>query len=128
MQRQSGKGKQHCPCQCHWDLSWLHFGDSRIAVSDVDGLFVVERRGHFLFIETKGLEEPLTEGQRILLEALSLLPRMTVVIIYGQRSWPEWIQQVREGSSRGVEETDRADVQRRIDSWYARANGQRVTA
>ena len=121
-------GKQHCGCQCHWDLSWLHFGDSRIAVSDVDGLFVVERHGHFLFLETKGLNEPLTEGQRILLVALSRLPRMTVVVMYGPKGEPEWLQAIRNGSILAIEDTDRADVQRRIDIWYARANGQRVTA
>src|SRR3972149_4358061 len=88
VERHSGNGRQLCPCQCHWDLSWLRFGDTRIAVTDVDGMFVVERRGHFLFIETKGMDEPLTQGQRILLTALSRIKLWTVVILYGEKGGP----------------------------------------
>jgi len=59
------RGAQRCPCQCHWDLSWLRFGDTRISFTDVDGLFVVERSGQFLFLETKRSDEKLTTGQNI---------------------------------------------------------------
>ena len=115
-----------CPCQCHWDLSWLHFGDTRIAVTDVDGLFVVERGSYFLFIETKGLNEPLTQGQRIMLTALSHQPRTHVVILYGKKGYPEILQRIHKGEFRGVQETDREDFQRRIDVWFDTANAQMV--
>ena len=124
MERESGNGKQLCSCQCHWDLSWLRFGDSRIAVSDVDGMFVVERRGHFLFLETKGIDEPMTQGQRILLIALSRVPRFTVIALYGEKGWPEVLRRMENGEELGVEETSRKDFQRRVGDWYARANGQ----
>ena len=124
MERQSGNGKQHCRCQCHWDLSWLRFGDTRIAVTDVDGMFVVERRGHFLFLETKGIDEPMTQGQRILLRALSRKPKWTVVTLYGEKGWPEVLRQMKNGEELGVEETSREDFQRRIDEWYRRANAE----
>ena len=120
--RTSGNGKQHCACQCHWDLSWLHFGDSRIAVSDVDGLFVVERNSRFLFLETKGLDEPLTQGQRILMERLSTIPQFTVLVIYGSKGFPEVLRQFRKGVQQEIEFTDRVDFQRRIDDWYCAAN------
>lgn len=120
----SGGGKQLCPCQCHWDMSWLRFGDSRIAVTDVDGLFVVERRRHFLFIETKGMDEPLTVGQRIMLVALSHQPRTLVVVLYGDKGYPEILQRINKGEILGVQETDREDFQRRIDTWYEKANGE----
>ena len=122
MSRQSGGGRQLCSCQCHWDLSWLHFGDGRIAVTDVDGMFVVERRGHFLLIETKALEEPLTQGQQILLCAFSRLPRCIALVLYGSKGWPEIIRRIENGELLGVEETSRDDFQRRVDAWYITAN------
>ena len=124
MNRISGGGRQMCACQCHWDLSWLRFGDTRIAVGDVDGLFVVERSGHLLFIETKGMDEPLTVGQRILLEALSRIPKVTVVVLYGDKGFPEVMRRIDRGVHLGVEDTDRQDFQRRVDTWFARANGR----
>lgn len=123
MERESGRGKQLCPCQCHWDLSWLRFGDSRIAVTDVDGMFLVERRDHFLLIETKGFDEPLTQGQNILLCAFSRLPRCTAIVLYGDKGWPEVLRRMEKGELLEVEDTSRDDFQRRIDAWYARANG-----
>ena len=124
MERRSGDGRQLCPCQCHWDLSWLHFGDTRIAVTDVDGLFVVERGGYFLFMETKGLDEPLTQGQRIMLTALSHQPRTLVVVLYGKKGYPEILQRIRKGEFLGVQDTDREDFQRRVDTWFDAANIQ----
>ena len=124
MERRSGHGRQLCPCQCHWDLSWLHFGDTRIAVTDVDGLFVVERGGYFLFIETKGLDEPLTQGQRIMLTALSQQPKHRVVVIYGEKGYPEILQRFSKGELLGRQETSREDFQRRVDGWFDAANIQ----
>ena len=117
-----------CPCQCHWDLSWLHFGDTRIAVTDVDGLFVVERGGHFLFIETKRLGEPLMQGQRIMLTALSHQPNSLVVILYGKSGYPEILQRIHNGEFRDDQETSREDFQRRVDVWFEAANSQRIRA
>lgn len=120
--RPSGAGKQRCACQCHWDLSWLRFGNSQIAVSDVDGLFVVERKRHFLFLETKRLDEPLTRGQTILLEQLSWLPQVTVLVLFGDQHHPTRLRQVKHGQWGADEITSRALFQQRVDVWYARIN------
>lgn len=111
-----------CACQCHWDLSWLRFGNTRIAVTDVDGLFVVERRGNFLFIETKCLDEPLTQGQGIMLRQLSHIPQMTVIVLYGEKSWPQYVRRIEMGELLAMEETSRTDFQLRVDDWFRRAN------
>jgi len=118
----SGNGRQMCPCQCHWDLSWLNFGSTRIAVTDVDGMFCVERRGNFLFIETKCLDEPLTQGQGIMLRELSKIPKMTVVVLYGEKGWPRYIKRIEMGELLPTEDTSRVEFQRRVDDWYRRAN------
>ena len=88
-------------------------------------MFVVERRDHFLLIETKALDEPLTQGQRILLCAFSRLPRCTAVVLYGQKGWPEVIQRIENGELLDIEQTSREDFQRRIDAWYGKVNAAR---
>lgn len=117
------RGAQRCPCQCHWDLSWLRFGSTTISPCDVDGLFVVERHSWFLFIETKAEDENLTWGQQILLEALSMLPRFTVLVVRGPKSWPTEYVEVKRGDWSETITTDREDFQRRVDQWFERANG-----
>ena len=81
-------------------------------------MFVVERRGHFLFIETKAPDEPLTQGQEILLRELSRLPRWKVVVLFGEKGYPEALRLVKDGATGGAEETSREDFQRRVDGWY----------
>jgi len=100
----------------------MKFGDSRIAVSDVDGLFVVERSACFLFIETKGKDDPVPKGQQILLEALSRIPRAAVVLLRGDKGYPSQLQRVKHGRFEGVEKTSREDFQRRLDIWFDYAN------
>jgi hypothetical protein len=81
-----------CGCGCHWDWGWIGpaFDNENTGIlpSDIDNLFVVERRNRFLFIETKPLGSELSRGQELLLEALSRLPHTTVVAIQGKGSTP----------------------------------------
>ena len=116
------RGAQRCPCQCHWDLSWLRFGNTRISFTDVDGLFVVERSGHFLFLETKRSDEELTMGQRILLEALSSLPKFTVILLRGPRGHPQSLQRIRQGVWNEEEPCNREEFQRRLNGWFCTVN------
>lgn len=88
-------------------------------------MFVVERRAYFLMIETKGMDEPLTQGQRIMLSELSCQPRWTVVIVYGEKGQPKFLRRVQKGVFLEVEETSREDFQQRIDNWYHKANRER---
>jgi hypothetical protein len=122
-ERISGRGAQHCSCQCHWDLSWLHFGTTNIAPGDVDGLFVVERNRRFLFMETKGRTEELLPGQKIMLEQLSSVPGFTVLLVRGPKGHPEQVSQCRNGDWMEAQDSDRALFQSRVDSWFAAANG-----
>jgi hypothetical protein len=85
-------------------------------------MFLVERKEHFLVIETKGIEEPLTQGQRILLVAISRQPRWTAVVVYGDKGYPEYLRRVEQGELLEVEETSRDDFQRRVDDWYRKVN------
>jgi len=127
-EREGIAGKQLCPCGCHWDLGWLRFRDTRIAFSDVDGLFVVERKGRFLFLETKGVDEPLWRGQVILLSRLSHVAGFTVMVVRGPKqpgiptSIPATFQVVRRGIWYQAEATSKPDFQARIDAWYDAAS------
>ena len=49
--------------------------------SNVDG--ILERNGQFLILEWKRPGEKVSEGQRIMLQALAAKPSFMVVIIYG---------------------------------------------
>lgn len=70
-----------------WDWTFLNecFAPTRIKVADVDG--IVERRGHFLWIEAKpekndGTHE-VTDGQRYTHQALTRTGAFTVICIWG---------------------------------------------
>ena len=72
-----------------WDWSWLNecFSPTPIKISDVDG--VVERYGHFLFFEGKGIRpsgEMVTVGlgQRILQNALFATDRVSIITLWGK--------------------------------------------
>lgn len=121
--RPSGRGAQRCQCKCHWDLSWLRFGTTRIAVSDVDGLFVVERKDRFLFLETKAPGDEISVGQRILLSALSRVPGFTVLVLRGANGVPETLQRIIKGRWLAPEPTDHETFQSRVSSWVDAANG-----
>jgi hypothetical protein len=115
-------GSQRCGCRCHWDLGWLRFGDSKIGFGDVDALFVVERHSRFFYLETKGPEEDVPDGQQRLLTQLSCVPGFTVVLLRGPKSYPETVITIERGSWGLPEPTDRQRFQRRIDDWHTRVN------
>ncbi len=133
-------GTQRCECQCHWDMSWLRFGgDTTVSPMDVDGiltsaergqagddfggdgLFLVQRRAAFLFIETKRVAEVLSLGQRIALEHLSRLPKTAVVVIRGDNHHPETMQSIVSGKWFEPETIDCKLFEDRVDDWFIRA-------
>ena len=71
-----------------WDWTPYNscFGDTMIRISDVDG--IVERKGKFLFLETKRPDELLTIGQRRLHDALRETGLFWVLVIRGERNTP----------------------------------------
>lgn len=91
-----------------------------IRPSDVDG--IVEKHGHFLFLEAKPPNKELSTGQRIVFENLARLPGTTVVVLWGQPAKPirMWV----------VGEQPRTcnieDVRTFCQMWYDFANSTRV--
>jgi hypothetical protein len=63
------------------DFKGLITANPAFVPSNVDG--IAERNGHFLVMEWKRLGEKVSEGQRIMLQALASKPSFMVVIIYG---------------------------------------------
>ena len=53
----------------------------QLVPSNVDG--ILERNGQFLILEWKRPKEKVSEGQRIMLQALAAKPSFMVVIVYG---------------------------------------------
>lgn len=100
----------------------MRFGDTRIAFGDVDGLFVVERKGRFLFMETKTGSEPLWDGQALMLGRLSHVPGFTVIVVRGPKGEPATVARIAAGIEYPEEPTSRADMQRRVDDWFVAAN------
>jgi hypothetical protein len=131
-------GRQICDCQCHPDWSWLHFGESRINFSDVDGIFLAERSGHFLIVEWKKPGETLPDAQLRVAVALANQPgqRFTVLVVHGPTGTPMQVQRVRPYTGRDlaamrralgpIDQTDRAQFQRRVDTWWNYVEGKIV--
>lgn len=72
-----------------WDWGWLDpcFAPTRIRVSDIDG--VVERGGHVLFLEAKGIRPSgelveLTTGQKILHKRLLATGCISIIVLWGR--------------------------------------------
>lgn len=120
--RVSGAGKQLCSCQCHPDLSWMKFGDTRIHPTDVDCLFVVERKGRFLWIEWKEEAEIVSDGQKILMDQLSYVPGFTVLVLRGTGGVPSTVTQIKRGEIGFPEQVDAENFQLRLDAWFLKAN------
>ena len=107
-----------------WDWSFLNkcFADTAIRLSDIDG--VVERHGYFLFIEAKPTNKKLSIGQEILLTKLSAIPRVTVLILWGENGEPVCMKQM------GYEPVvcTKDDVVRVVSEWFTNAqkNGNKT--
>jgi hypothetical protein len=69
-----------------FDWSWTngHLGDKKITPMDFDG--VVERKGNFLVMETKGVGVPVPRGQMYTLESAYRIGVFTVLFIQGKSS------------------------------------------
>lgn len=75
-----------------WDWGFLDdcFGGTRIRITDVDGL--VERKGHFLLIETKSPGKDIPRGQQILFDAIAKQPNWHILVIWGLPNVPTMAQ------------------------------------
>lgn len=71
-----------------WDWGILKgcFGDTKIEPTDIDGL--VERRGHFLILETKKVDVPVGFGQWKTFNAFIDTGYFMVIILWGSQNNP----------------------------------------
>jgi len=103
-----------------WDWGFLDscFGDTKIKVTDVDGL--VERNGYFLLIETKQEGKDLPKGQSILFDHLIMNPHWAVMVVWGEPEEPVSIQ------FWGCEafQADKAKMHELVERWFQYANAQ----
>jgi hypothetical protein len=97
----------------------------KCGASDIDG--VIERRGHFLFLEGKRPGESLPKGQWIMLSNLAKLnpDKVTVVVVTGDRdtgiikSFFRFDDRGKQCNPRAGNEFDEA-----INAWWSRVNGR----
>jgi hypothetical protein len=79
-------------CAGLWDWGILDgcFGDTKIKPTDIDGF--VERKGKFLWLETKAPGADIPEGQQLTFAALARIKLFTIFIIWGSKDAPQEIQ------------------------------------
>jgi len=105
--------------RCLWDWGFLDrcFGETRIRVTDIDGL--IERRGHFLLMEAKSPRVTIPKGQAILFDALTRDPKWHVLVIWGETNMPE--EAMFWGNKKF--EADTVKIQEVVRRWFSMANG-----
>ena len=131
------KARMRWNCQsdgCFFDKKVVRLYDfddcfgGKIGLTDVDGL--VERNGHFLFVEWKAPQEKLPMGQRILFEQLTKLSdKIVVVVVNGhssqsEGSHPVQYQTAYKGRWSAVEETNIEQLRDFFRRWYTWADNQ----
>lgn len=95
----------------------------RCGASDIDG--VIERRGHFLFLEGKREGEKLSLGQLIMLKALAALDpeKVTVLVITGDRETGE-ITEYRQVKASGLGDAKAGrDFHKSLKRWWKNVSG-----
>ena len=93
---------------------------ARIRPSNIDG--VIERNGHFLFIEHKSIhaDDALPKGQEIMLGRLSMLPKCNVIVIDGLLKHDDGVRRIayfNDGRMTPWREADMGDLENAIKRW-----------
>lgn len=101
-----------------WDWAILQgcFGNTKIEPTDIDGF--VERRGHFLVLETKRVGVPIPIGQERTFQAMLHSKLFTVIVVWGNKS-PEYMKVY---SGNKVTETKKCSLDdfRNVVKWWFR--------
>src|SRR5574337_1098276 len=98
------------------------FGKTRILPSDGDG--IVERKGHFLILESKYDPSRLSRGHRLMLERLARKDGFTVLYIYGPYDHPHRL--IWENRAGYVDAPGGVELLREwVSHWYRGANWTR---
>lgn len=107
-----------------WDWGILKgcFGNTKIKPTDIDGF--VERKGRFLFLETKKSGTPVKDGQWWTFNALRNTGLFTIIIIWGEQNSPQEMQILyplpyQVGQKK---EADLNDLRKAVTGWFAYAD------
>lgn len=105
-----------------WDWAILDgcFGNTRIKPTDIDGM--VERRGHFLLLEGKGLGVPIPQAQEIMFNKLRQTGNFTIIVIWGT---PNEVSRMQVRTPTEVGDCKAAtsqDLRSRVREWFEMAD------
>lgn len=105
-----------------WDYAIFDgcFGDSKVAMADIDG--IVERRGKFLVLETKAPGAPIPYGQLLTIKALSATRVFTVIVAWGETNSPQAAQVYAADGVSPVFACDIAKLRRIVATWFRLAS------
>jgi hypothetical protein len=106
----------------NWDILNGCFGDTHIKPSDIDGM--VERNGHFLYLETKATNAILRRGQTIAIENRIRDGVSTVIVVWGDTNAPVRMKAfypVQYKRPATVVDCDLAVLRLECQSWYLQA-------
>ena len=107
-----------------WDWKILDgcFGNTKIAVSDIDG--VVERNGYTLFLETKRPGVPIPLGQHIMFDRWRKTGFATVIVIFGEANNPQEMQIYWKDKIYPKRPADVDTLRQAVTSWFEYADAQ----
>jgi hypothetical protein len=107
-----------------WDCLSGCFGNSRIRVSDLDG--IIERNGRFLVLEAKSHGASVSTGQRRMFDEMAKTGVFTIIVLFGETNNPQRMRvttQQEDGRVVSVEkQASMADVRDMVQRWYRFAN------
>lgn len=105
-----------------WDWGILSgcFGETKIRPTDVDGM--VERNGHFLFLEAKSTGVTLPKGQQIMFSRLAAPKSFTVFVVHGDTNQPQRLTVFHNGAWQQDRECDLQGFRRAVSRWWEMAN------
>jgi hypothetical protein len=101
------------------------FGDTRIRMTDIDGL--VERRGQFLAIEAKQVGVALHTGQEMVIHALRQTGYFTVLVVWGEPGAPVRVKAYTPSGISPVLPCDLTKLRQLVATWFRQVDqGQKV--
>jgi hypothetical protein len=107
-----------------FDWAWTSgcFGETKITPMDFDG--VVERRGHYLVMETKDPGREIPKGQQITLDGLPKAKSFTVVKIWGKKKPQKAEILYPNGETETV--IGEEAIRNLVETWYQRADSGEI--
>jgi hypothetical protein len=109
-------------CAGLWDWGCLNgcFGDTKIKPTDVDGF--VERKGKFLWLETKSPGVKIPYGQARTFKALVRTGLFVVFVIWGQTNKPQELLIMQKGKTAPKKQCDLVELRQKTSMWFDYVN------